>query len=415
MAFKNIKAGVLGSALLLSTASLVSADQTSYVQNAEAAADALQVWYNTGTGLWDTTGWWNSANCLTVLINLMSLDGTVKNDRINVVANTFNNAPPNNPTMVKVQTNEDSVPYKTFYAFPGADKSQPQTPASAMRWSGNQTAASTGHSADKRDSGFLNGYYDDEGWWGLAWVDAYDLTGDATYLSEAETIFNDIAASWPSPCGNGGVWWDRAHTYVNAIANELFFQLAAALANRTSGDDQNTYKTWTQNIWAWFQASGMINSSNTINDGLTSDCANNGGNVWSYNQGVILGALVEYNRFSGDASLISTATNIADAAIAALAPQGILHDSCEPNCGGDGSQFKGVFMRNLQKLQQASPQDRWNSFIQANAQSIWANDMHQEASGTICSVNWAEWVNEGDASTQSSAMDALVAAVAVAT
>ena len=59
----------------------------------------------------------------------------------------------------------------------------------------------------------------------------------------------------------------------------------------------------------------------------------------SYNQGVILGALTELSRATGDDSYITTAKTIADAAIANLTDaNGILHDVCEPDCGADGSQ-----------------------------------------------------------------------------
>src|SRR5215471_15540474 len=38
--------------------------------NTESAASVLQGWYN-GSGLWDTTGWWNAANCLEALENVI--------------------------------------------------------------------------------------------------------------------------------------------------------------------------------------------------------------------------------------------------------------------------------------------------------------------------------------------------------
>lgn len=98
--------------------------------------------------------------------------------------------------------------------------------------------------------------------------------------------------------------------------------------------------------WDWFKGSGIINDQNLINDGLEIDsddsCFNNGDTVWSYNQGVILGGLVELSRATGDFGYLSGATSIAEAAIEALSEGGILHESCEANgCGADGSQFKG--------------------------------------------------------------------------
>ena len=79
--------------------------------------------------------------------------------------------------------------------------------------------------------------------------------------------------------------------------------------------------------------------------------------------------------------------------------------------GADGSQFKGVFARNLQILQTASPEARYASFLQKNADSIWANDRQ----GNALSVEWSgPFISPANASTQSSAMDAIVGALATA-
>lgn len=57
---------------------------------------------------------------------------------------------------------------------------------------------------------------------------------------------------------------------------------------------------------------------------------------------MILGGLTELSRATQDQSYTTKAKQIADAAIAALTDaNGILHDPCEPDCGADGSQFKG--------------------------------------------------------------------------
>lgn len=135
---------------------------------------------------------------------------------------------------------------------------------------------------------------------------------------------------------------------------------------------------------------------------------------WSYNQGVILGGLTELNKISPNESYIESANSIAQAAIAALADSNyVIHDyACEPSCEPDGTQFKGIFMRNLLLLQRASPNDLYSKVIEACAASIWAND-HDTTTGEL-GVDWAgPFVGPSDASTHSSAMGALVAAISV--
>lgn len=56
--------------------------------------------------------------------------------------------------------------------------------------------------------------------------------------------------------------------------------VAAHLANR-AGPKSEYYLDYAQKEWQWFQSSGLIDSKNLINDGLTNDtCENNGGTVW---------------------------------------------------------------------------------------------------------------------------------------
>lgn len=75
----------------------------------------------------------------------------------------------------------------------------------------------------------------------------------------------------------------------------------------------------------------------------------------------------------------------------------------------------GIFMRNLQYLQLAVKRDDFETFILNNADSVWNND--RDSSTNYLGLDWSGPVTAGggpNASTQSSATDALVAAVAVA-
>jgi predicted alpha-1,6-mannanase (GH76 family) len=334
---------------------------TGYSQQASDGIKTLQQWYSQGSGLY-ATGWWHSANAITMIANYEAATGDTS--YYSVLSNTFT-------------------------------------------------------AAQSTNSNFIDSYYDDDGWWALAWINAYDLTGNTSYLSMAETIFSHIATNgWNTTTCGGGVWWSTAETYKNAIPNELFLTIAAKLANRTTGSASAAYLSWAQQEWTWFKASGMINSQNLINDGLTSTnpqaCVNNGETTWTYNQGVILGGLVELYKADQDATLLPQAEAIASAAIANLSSNGIL---TEPGTlsGTDGPQFKGVFMRNLMALYSALPPTgtqavQYKAYAEANANSIWAKD--QSGSYEFGGI-WLGPFDTADATRQSSALDALVAAAAM--
>ncbi|GAW24738.1 hypothetical protein ANO14919_143300 [Xylariales sp. No.14919] len=382
--------GLAARAVFYMSSHNVFKSQATYDANTVAAVHTLQTWYNQGTGLWDTTGWWNSANCLTVLADyaVENPESAASLSIPNVIQNTYEQAQKTTIQAVKALS-KVGLPISTY-----------------VRISKRSDISKRGF------DNFLNDYYDDEGWWALALIRSHDVgvygIGDQRYLQAAIAIFEDMKKG-ASDCG--GIYWSKVGTYTNAIANELYLKVAASLANRIPGK-KDYYLDIAKTEWAWFKSSGMINKDNLINDGLTTQCKNNGMNTWTYNQGVILGALVELSKATGDKSYLTEASSIATAAIVHLSRDGILYEGCEPDCGADGAQFKGVFMRNLRELQQAAPQEAFKNFLLANADAIWSKD--RNSTTNQLGPTWNGPFSAASAGTQSSAMDALVAAVAVA-
>src|SRR5215467_10167619 len=251
--------------------------------------------------------WWNSANALTALIGYMAATG----DRSYVqpvVENTFTRA------------------------------------AKAYRPINTQLSVTRPFDLNLASyPGFINAFYDDEGWWALAWLSAYDLTGDEKYLASAKDIFTDMALAWDETWG-GGIYWgkhagqpDRSGVtavprgwkgpYKNAIANELFIAVAGALGLRsqnrkTASNDHENYARWARRGWEWFsspppQGVALINQNNLVNDSPNNNGVNdNTKGVWSYNQGVILSGLCDLAELTGDQAYLERAENIATAFIA---------------------------------------------------------------------------------------------------
>ena len=332
---------------------------------ATAALETLQGWYSWDNGLWDYSqwlgvwhgggGWWFSANALNANIDFMSI--TRSSGYLTVVTNTFDKNKDHNFTQ-------------------------------------------------KAD------VYDDEGWWALTWINAYDLTKDQRYLQMAETIFNDMKLGWDNTCG-GGVWWKKDKEYKNAITNELFMAIAIRLYQRTSTAE---YLTWALDEWAWFQKSGMINTNNLVNDGLDNTCKNNQGPTFTYNQGVILRGLSDLYAVRQDQTYLTVAQQIADSAINTLVNRdGILTEPCEPtnSCtdnGNDPVQFKGVFIRNLAYLSKFTANPSYKIFTYNNALSVLHND---RSLSNELGLRWSGPFDSADSIRQSSALDALNAGMIV--
>lgn len=340
-------------------------------QKAEVLAGQLRNWYNHETGLWETTSWWNGANVLTALIKYGQL--TDNKSIIKTVENTF------------IKTKQFEVP---------AD--------------------------ERRDAwictNYINDYYDDEGWWALAWLDAWEWTGNQEYLEMARYIFSDIASGWDETC-QGGIFWKKGLGYKGTISNELTLLLAARLQLADTGPVLGkSCLQWAIDIWNWMLSQDLINENGLVQDGISNrngHCHINP-RVWTYNQGVILAGLVYVSELTGDKTYLKHAEIIADAAIRNMADEkGVLNEiGCEPdNCNADAEQFKGIFMRHLGLLNQHSHKREYKEFIVINAQSIWENAM---LNGTMPpGVSWSSICEKSNAATVSSALDALNAAIQI--
>jgi hypothetical protein len=270
-------------------------------------------------------------------------------------------------------------------------------------------------------------------------------------------------------CG-GGVPWQSNDGYQNAITNELFMETAAKLALRDPGHQNvcgfqpvveappgftdiipgepavrtwtNTYLGWAAAQWTWFHIYWFPEATCTnpevdcldygsppnaahlpIVDGLGADCipghagsdpskhsASSDSSVWTYNQGVILGALLDmatlaktheslfdespetmrhfaYQVATSAMAHLSEKLGTGDSVPLALRGAAILTEKRDddPNNGcftdQDCSQFKGIFMRYLGRLLSGASPDATHpdfaptalKFLDDNATEIWNN------------------------------------------
>jgi hypothetical protein len=97
------------------------------------------------------------------------------------------------------------------------------------------------------DRGQVRTWFDDNGWWGLGFMDAHRATGNARYLRDAQRAFGFIAAQgWDSRAG--GLWWNTSHPYKAGEALASGSLLGALLYQRSHNrfylNQVNKFLTW---------------------------------------------------------------------------------------------------------------------------------------------------------------------------
>lgn len=323
--------------------------------------------YDTGAGKWEPEpGYWMSGTALTSMLDYMIRTGNRDSRFLTILNNT------------RAKHAPDGIP-----DHPGVDD-----------------------------------YYDDFAWWALAWVRAYDLTGDAGYLTLAEGIANQIRGQWNGACG-GGIRWRNVvgENIKNTITNGLYIKLAAQLylRGRTGGPGW-TWQSEAQDTWNWFRTSvaGNLLKTSGPNPGVVKDAVqqiNNvctywnepiGSNEYTYLQGVLPGGLGELYRITRDPEVLRWANGIASATTTnsngkfrdPRAPEVLYYGPEEADEGlngngidaSDGTAFKGAFIRGLRELydvnvQFGQPTGNWRQFILDQRNSV----LSRSRGG------WVEW------------------------
>ncbi len=75
-------------------------------------------------------------------------------------------------------------------------------------------------------------WFDDNGWWGIAFVEAYRATGSRRLLSDAERALHYVAAAGWDPA-SGGIWWNTEHPFKSGPALAANTLLAVLVYQQT--------------------------------------------------------------------------------------------------------------------------------------------------------------------------------------
>lgn len=215
-------------------------------------------------------------------------------------------------------------------------------------------------------------YYDDNGWVGLNLVHAYLLTSNRAYLTLAENELSFIESGWDTNASDGcpgGVFWeDVAGSERNTTANGAGAALALEL-DRLTGNTSDL--TWATSVYQWVvhclgTASGLYDDHVNPNGGVNTT-------IWSYNQGVMVGAGVLLYQVTGNSAYLLQAQQTAAAAVSYFGTGTALVNQ--------GPAFNAIYFRNLFLLNQVAPNAAYASEAQSFATTMWTQ--RQAGTGLI--------------------------------
>ncbi|KAL9095935.1 MAG: hypothetical protein Q9165_001933 [Trypethelium subeluteriae] len=273
---------------------------------------------------------------------------------------------------------------------------------------------------------------DDQAFWGLAAMSAGErafpvLSGQSTWLTLAENVFNEQAARWDNQSCNGGLRWqiftfNNGYDEKTSLANALFFQLAARLAQFTGNQ---TYVTWADQTFTWLQNSGLITPDYVAwsSTSVSSNCSSFNHIQWSANfSPLISGSAILSNITNGTqqttwqtrtqgllsatspwfSSPSSSSNSSSSSSSSPSTPKNILYEAaCEPSqtCTADTLTYKGLLASSLAQTALFDPANaaRILPILQASAPAAAQSCSGKTAaSQSACGVSWLGGGFDGD-------------------
>lgn len=205
-------------------------------------------------------------------------------------------------------------------------------------------------------------FFDDNTWLGLAAMRRHQQAGNERELDLARRLLAFVVTGWSTEAAwshPGGIRWKEptSNTSRNTCSNAPVAELACLLHER-DGDSETLQ--WAVRIYEWVR-SALLRSDGLYADQIAPDGTVNS-DIWSYNQGTMVGAGVLLHRITGNDDYLEHAKATATAATATISLEVLM---------AQDAAFNAVYFRNLLLLGRVSPDPSYMAIVVAYGDAMW--------------------------------------------
>lgn len=232
-------------------------------------------------------------------------------------------------------------------------------------------AAGVWEAVKHENQGVTNDYFDDMEWMALALLRLERHVESPALLRDVHSLWGDIKSGWNVQQGGGIAWRKSQRDYKNTPANAPAVILGCRMYALT-GDEADL--AWARKIYTWLNVTLVDADTGLVWDGINrrGDGAIDKSWMFTYNQGLRIGAALELHKATSEARFLNDANQTFVAASEHFTnEQGVLHERGR----GDGGLFKGVLVRYVGDLACASSEQSIAArmFLATQAEAAWAH------------------------------------------
>ena len=235
-----------------------------------------------------------------------------------------------------------------------------------------------------------NAFFDDAGWWGIAYLDAYRATGKARWLWDAGRVLAYMDRYGWDPV-NGGMWWDTGANYKTSEPLAAATLLAATLYRV---QHKAYYLKLATKYLAWADAKTRYPQSGNLYGRSATD-----GTVMDYVEGMMIAAHVQLCTATKQQSYCDAAESLAKASVAQFP---VLHPWVP--------EADTIYLEGMLDLYAVDKNPTWYALAYANAEA--AKEDARDDTGWWSKDWWGDWADPGVLFTPAATLElfALVAA-----